>query len=169
MKKYLFSFLMFVTLALVGCQEASDNQGKSISLEQFSSVQSIKNYLNANVASTGFGGKPYCAYEVLDAQQEGENINIYLWTVCQEYYSDKQKLRQGTGSVLPVALAMQRNGSNLDVLDHRVPRDGGFYSEDMSDIFSQRFKTKNQAETTADKNNRVNRLRGEIEREAGVS
>jgi hypothetical protein len=34
---------------------------------------------------------------------------------------------------------------------------------------SQRFKTKNQAETTADKNNRVNRLQGEIEREAGVS
>jgi hypothetical protein len=169
MKRHLFYVLMFATLALVGCQETSDNLGESIPLEQFSSLQSIKDYLTTNVASTGFGGKPYCAYEVLDAQQESENLNIYLWTVCQEYYSDKQKLRQGTSAVLPVALVMQRNGNSLSVLSHRIPRDGALYAKDMPVIFSKRFMTKDQAETTADRNNRVNRLQGEIEREAGVS
>jgi hypothetical protein len=169
MKRYLLNFLTFLNLALVGCQWTLNDQGNGIPLEQFSSIESIKDYLNTNVAITGFGGKPYCAYEVLDAQQDGKNINIYLWTVCQEYYSDKQKLRQGTGAVLPVALVMQRNGNNLSVLDHRVPRDGALYAEDMPIIFSKKFRAKDQAETTADKNNRVNRLQGKIEREAGVS
>lgn len=169
MKKHLFCALIFLTIALIGCQQASNDRGKTIPLEQFSSMQSIRDYLSTNIASTGHGGKPYCAYEVLDTQQEGENINVYLWAVCQEYYSDKQNLRQGTSASLPVALVMQKNDNNLSVLAHRIPRDGALYAEDMPIIFSKKFVAKVQAESTADRNNRVNRLQSEIERDAGVN
>ena len=168
MKRYVIIFLTFAVLSLMACQQAFQNHQNSVDIEQFRSLQKIKDYLNKNIASTGFGGKPYCAYEVLDAEHKDENFNVYSLVVCQEYYSDQQELKQGTGSALPVALVIQKEGINFHIVSHRIPRDGALYAEDMPLIFSQKFRAKIQSETIDEQNERVKSLQNEIEKEAGI-
>jgi hypothetical protein len=162
MKKYLLKCWVLILLSLMGCQQAL-KEDNSILAEKFNSVPSIREYLSAHVASTGFGGEPYCAYEVLDAEQNDEAIALYLWVVCQEYYLEQQAYRQGTGASLPAALVVHTRNESIQVVGHRVPRDGALYAEDMPVIFSEKFISKVQAETTDDQNGRVERLKAEIQ------
>ena len=161
--------LILVTLNLVGCQGGFKNEQSSIAIEQFVSLKPIKDYLSKELASTGFGGKSYCAYEVLGAESDGRKEKIYLWVLCQEYYQINQTLKQGTGSSFPLALTVQRKNDEFQVISHRKPRDGASYTKDLQVIFPDRVRTKIQSELTSSHNNRVQKLQNEVKNEAGMS
>jgi hypothetical protein len=160
---------MITMLGLVACQNANQREKNVIAIEQFQSASSIKDYLQTKVASVGFGGKPYCAYEVLAAEPVSDNINLYLWALCQEYYLDKQTLQQGTGSSFPIALTIEQTNSAFNVLSHQVPSDGASYTEDINTIFPEKFRQEISPESANTQNQRVNRLLDETKREAGAS
>jgi hypothetical protein len=162
MKNDLLKCWVLTLLSLTGCQQALE-EDNSILVEKFNSVPSIQEYLSAHVAGTGFGGEPYCAYEVLDAEQNGGAITLYSWVVCQEYYLDQQVYRQGTGASFPAALVVHTRDESIQIVSHRVPRDGALYAEDMPVIFPEKFISKVQSETTDDQNGRVERLKAEIQ------
>jgi hypothetical protein len=165
-------FLKVMTLAiltLVGCQGIVENNQSSISIKEFTSLKSVKDYLSTKLASRGFNGKSYCAYEVLDAEAEGKSEKIYLWVLCQEYYRANQKLQQGTGSSFPLALTVRRKNNELYVISHQKPRDGALYSEDILGIFPEKVRAKIQSETTDSYNRRVQKLQNEVKQEAEVS
>ncbi len=153
---------------LLGCKNTSQNNPTSKDLEQFSSLKSIQDYLSANVGETVFGGKAYCAYDVIDAAAADNPQAVYLWVVCQEYYPDNQTLKQGTGSSFPLALTVQSKNDALQVISHRIPRDGALYAEDMPVIFPERTRAKIHSESTRDHNNRVQALQNEIKQSAGL-
>jgi hypothetical protein len=55
--------------------------------------------------------------------------------LCLEYYRDGDSLVLGSGCSLPVAVSLQSDGSELRVVGHRVPRDGGLFADDVRAIF----------------------------------
>ncbi|HEV7472515.1 MAG TPA: hypothetical protein VGN90_00605 [Pyrinomonadaceae bacterium] len=97
-----------------------------------------KKYLVEKLGGTGFGGKAFCAYKVLDIEQTGADVNEYVYAVCQEYYDKNGVLTKGTGSGLPVALLLHKQADGYQVVSHRVPGDGSRYSRDVEQIFPKR-------------------------------
>jgi hypothetical protein len=166
--KLLLRMLMLTTLTLFGCQATVKNEQSDVALGQFVSLQPINDYLSANLASTGFGGKPYCAYEVIDAEVSAEIEKVYLWVLCQEFYRVNQTLKQGTGSSFPLALMIKRKNNEFYVVSHLRPRDGGLYAQDMQVMFSTRFRNKIRAESIESHNQRVQKLQNEVQRKTEI-
>jgi hypothetical protein len=148
----------------IGCQGKIGMNQDGADLGRFTSLPTIEDYLNQKVASKGFGGKAYCAYEVLDAEKSGTSERLYLWIVCQEYHRTNQKLEQGTGGSFPVALTIRTENEKVEVLSHQIPRDGSYYAPDLEAIFSK----KALASANSVKNDRVAKLQNAIRQQAGV-
>jgi hypothetical protein len=97
-----------------------------------------KNDLVEKFGETGFGGRSFCAYKVLDVEQKGEDINEYVYAACQEYYLKGGELTKGTGSALPVALLIRKEGLGYRVISHQTPGDGARFSGDIERIFPKK-------------------------------
>ncbi len=122
----------------VGCQRKIGVNPDESNSGRVSSSPVIKDYLNRKVASKGFGGSAYCAYEILDAEKLGDSEKLYLWAVCQEYYRKGQKLEAGTGSSFPITLTIRKENDNAEVLSHQKPGDGSHYRPDLEAMFSKK-------------------------------
>lgn len=98
-----------------------------------------QNYLVENFGGSAFGGKPFCAYKVLDVEVNDENtlIKEYLFVTCQEYHLNNGGLEKGSGTSFPVALSIQRD-SQYKITSHQIPRDGSMNSSDIENIFPKR-------------------------------
>ena len=165
MKEKLKSVLILIPVFIcIGCQgEIGMNQDGTY-LGRFSSLPIIKDYLNQKVADKGFGGKAYCAYEVLDAEKSGTSERLYLWAVCQEYHRKNQKLEAGTGSSSPVALTIRKENEKVEVLGHKKPGIGSQYRPSLEAMFSK----KALVSANSMKNERIVKLQNAVRQEAGV-
>jgi hypothetical protein len=161
--------LLLAIVVLAGCQRPVQESQTTLDSAQFASSQSIKTYLNTQVASRGFNGMAYCAYEVLGAEATDRGYSLYIWALCQEYYRKDNKLELGTGGSFPVALVVQRNGDQFEAISHRQPRDGALYAEDMPVIFPKNVLSILKSDSTDRSNQRVARLQAEVRKEAGAT
>jgi hypothetical protein len=158
------TLIFLAVFACVGCQGKIGINQDGSDLGRFSSLPIIKDYLNQKVADRGFGGKAYCAYEVLDAEKSGIDGNLYLWAVCQEYHRKGQKLEEGTGGSFPVALKIRQENEKIKILSHQKPRDASYYSPDLKAMFSKKaFESANSVNSE-----RVSKLQNAVKQEAGV-
>jgi hypothetical protein len=171
MSQFPARILLLAMVLLAGClrpvPESQVNSQTTLNLAQFASSQSIKTYLNTQVASRGFNGQPYCAYEVLGAEVTDRGYNLYAWALCQEYYRKDNKLELGTGSAFPVALVLQRTGDQFEAISHRQPRDGALYAEDLPNIFPKSVVDLLQSDSGDRASQRGARLQAEVRKEAG--
>jgi hypothetical protein len=159
--------LLLAMIVLAGCQRPVPETQTTLDLTQFAASPSIKTYLNTQVASRGFNGQPYCAYEVLGAEATDRGYNLYIWALCQEYYRQNNKLELGTGGAFPVALVVQRDGDQFEAISHRQPREGGLYAEDLPVIFPKNVLSILKSDSTDRSNQRGARLQAEVRKEAG--
>lgn len=104
-------------------------------LSQPSLEWEIKNYLESHIEIPSFGGKMFCAYQFFGIDKNGVKDNIYLWTLCMEYYIKNNSLLKGTGVSLPVVLISQGN----KILEHKKPVDGQGYGESIRLIFPKKY------------------------------
>jgi hypothetical protein len=161
--------MLLAIVILAGCQRPVQEIQTTLDPAQFASSQSIKTYLNTQVASRGFDGQPYCAYEVLGAEATDRGYNLYAWVLCQEYYRKDNKLELGTGSAFPLALVVQRNGDQFEAISHRQPRDGALYAEDMPTLFPPSVLDLLRSESGDRTSQRGARLQAEVRKEAGAT
>jgi hypothetical protein len=165
MKNQIKSALILLPIFVcIGCQRERGINQDGADLGRFASLPIIKDYLNQKVADKGFGGKAYCAYEVLDAEKSGTNEKLYLWAVCQEYYRKNQQLETGTGGSFPVALTIWTENEKVKILSHQKPRDGSYYTPDLATMFSK----KALVAAKSVKNEQVAKLQNAVKQEAGV-
>jgi hypothetical protein len=162
---------VFIVAILVGCQRTTQKENISPGGEpkQTNQVQDIENYLAANVGGAAFGGRVFCAYDVLATEQAGNITTLYLWALCLEYYREQQQLEKGAGVSLPVALTLQNQAGSLRVLEHKVPGDGKDYGKDIKAIFPQSVWSEifpSSGKEIDDFNNRVERLENATEEKA---
>lgn len=95
----------------------------------------VESYLTERVGDAYFGGKDFCAYDVLGADMRSDTADIYVWALCGEYYLDKNVLTLGTASSLPVALHLMRENGRYVVTGHELPREGTDYGPSIQEIF----------------------------------
>jgi hypothetical protein len=140
----IFSVLLSVGLLLLNCR----SQQPQLSSEMLTAHQKelaaqlhdvTTNYVDKTIGVASFGGKPFCAYRILDVEESGDNINEYVFAICQEYYlKDNTKLAKGTGVSLPVALNIGKRDGAFRILGHQEPADGDRYSVDVQRIFPKK-------------------------------
>lgn len=104
--------IIFVLCSLVACQR------DHVRIPPGSS-EAITPYLVKRVGFTSIGGQVFCAYEPLaDINRRGDQVEIYLWVLCQEYTWHGESLEAGSGTSLPVVLTLaQSNGTYQVVAD----------------------------------------------------
>ncbi len=97
--------------------------------------QTINSFLVASLGiKTHNLGRVYCAYKILNSGISRPRV-IYLWAICQEYYSNQGNIIPGSGISVPLTLVVTWNNSGLQIISHRIPRAGVNYQSDLKDIF----------------------------------
>lgn len=129
-------------LSLFACVNAARlTNGQTLDAEQqklATELQKVtKDYLVEKIGVTGFGGKVFCAYKVLEIDGAGDDVKEYVYTLCQEYYQSGGELKKGTGLKLPVVLHVRKQGGVYKVLSHEAPRDAG-YKREVERLFPQK-------------------------------
>jgi len=100
-------------------------------------ANAITTYLDENLVAPNFGGKVFTAYEILGAKAE----EIYVWAYAQEFYKENNALEKGTGLSCPVVLTVDsQDEKEVNIIDHKVPRDGSFYSQDIKTLFPKKVQ-----------------------------
>jgi hypothetical protein len=127
-------------------------------------------FLEQNVGTIGFGGKVFCAYEVLASQEGvGGQVEEYQWVVCQEYYKSDGTLTKGSGISLPMVVFLQSKGETYQIASYSLPGDGEDYAKFIQGTFPERLWPQifpsDQAQIRA-YNQRAARLEAEAERRA---
>ncbi len=102
----------------------------------------IKDYLPKNIISPSFGGKVFCADDWLGSESKNENIYVYAWVVCSEYYLTEGKIEEGTGTSLPVVLTAVKSNSGYQINELKKPNDGIHYAESIKNIFPKHIQEK---------------------------
>jgi hypothetical protein len=129
-------------------------------------LATVDSHLVENIGQASFGGKVFCAYDVLAVDMQVDSANVYVWVMCLEYYPDDGRLVMGTGSSLPVALYMQKSDGQYEVTRQAIPRDGTEYWASVQSIFPIEA-IEAMCEGKADcYNERAKRLENEAEEEA---
>ncbi|HEX8706816.1 MAG TPA: hypothetical protein VF723_01025 [Pyrinomonadaceae bacterium] len=95
-------------------------------------------YLVRKIAHASFGGNVFCAFKVLDIEERGDQVNEYLYAVCQEYSLRDGRLKEGEGLAMPVALSFRKEAGTYRVVEHRTAGDGSRYASDIKRIFPAR-------------------------------
>ncbi len=118
-------FLLGAALALLAaCAPASPDY-----------LTPIEGYLIEKIGEANFGGQVFCAFEVLDTVSQPAGVDVYVWSLCAEYYLDNGALTMGTASSLPVALHLQQEDEQYRVISHEIPLDGVDYEPSIQRIF----------------------------------
>ena len=161
---------MFIGTATMGCQNTTTaDTSQRNQIEPTIQIEELKSYLAVNVGAVAFGGKVFCAYNVLGTQQQEEITTLYLWTLCQEFYQEQQQLRKGTGVSVPVSVTLENKGDSRQIIEYTIPRDGSYYGEDIKAIFPQSVwpKISPQSNQEIDEfNNYISILEASTEQEA---
>ena len=95
--------------------------------------ESDRDWLSRGLFGPNFGGRVYCAVDLLGQSADGRDV--YVWTLCQEFYGTKSTVEQGTGVSAPVLLHVNGSGPDLVVTSWRMPGDGAAYVHDIATMF----------------------------------
>lgn len=152
-KKYLLAAL--VLTALTACTPDSSDF-----------LRPVSSYLVENIGETSFGGKTFCAYDVLDMEIRADGADVYVWALCGEYYLENNVPTLGTAGSLPVALHLQKSGEQVRLASYEIPLSGGDYGPSIQDIFPP-DAIRNMCEGNIEcYNERAERLEENIEEQA---
>jgi hypothetical protein len=127
----------------------------------------VKAYLVKNVGQASYGGKIFCACDMLGTEPRNDGLDVYVWALCGEYYLDNGHLTLGTASSLPVALSLQKENGHYTVTSYEVPRDGIDYGPSIQRIFPPDAIEKMCTVNSNCYNERAQRLQNDIGQKAG--
>jgi hypothetical protein len=156
MKRFLIGILALVLLA--ACTPAIQATPDYLAL--------VGSALVERIGQASFGGKVFCAYDVLGANIRTDGADVYVWAFCAEYYLENGALTMGTASSLPVALHMQKSNGQYQVVSHEIPGDGTEYMPTIQRIFPADAIEKMCEGKASCYNERATRLENKVEQEA---
>ncbi len=98
----------------------------------------ITNYIQSEkfikyFSSSSINGKTFCSYHFLGADKKNKNnINAYLWLLCDEYNS---KLKRGSVTRVPIVTVLKKKENTYQVTNYQYPGNGSFYQRDLKKLF----------------------------------
>ena len=107
------------------------------------------------------GSKNFCVIKNLDPEKE--LFPLYVWARCSEYIIRDGRLKELSGSSIPVKIDYPNELSyyDIDKFSHEIPRDGSDYSKDIKGIFSD-----NAQESISSIQQRIADINNELELKA---
>ncbi|MGC8757373.1 MAG: hypothetical protein ACP5QX_02835 [Caldisericaceae bacterium] len=101
--------------------------------------RSIRDYLQENIVSPAFGGKVFCAYDLFGSETKNDEVHIYLWTLCTEYYLKDGKLTERSGVSMPVVLIAPQTCQGYKITRHKEPMLGSLYAKSIKELFPEKY------------------------------
>lgn len=99
----------------------------------------LKDYIKAEEGVTSKDGQVFVSVDIFGSREDNETIKVYLWALVQEYgWADD--LIEGSGSSIPMMIEVKRNGDKYEPMSITMPRDGGYYTEDLKKIFPSEYQ-----------------------------
>jgi hypothetical protein len=136
--------------------EVEEKQKEKPSLDN-----AVTSYLDDNLLSPGFGGKVLTAHRVLGSNSE----EVYVWVYAQEFYDDFRE--KGTGLSGPVVLTISsQDEEEIKIIDHRLPRDGSYYPQDIKAMFPKKVQ---EAIFSVQQGQLIQELSSQVEERARVT
>lgn len=101
----------------------------------------VEEYLESqpqHFSATAYGGKSFCAYDLLETEIDATQgkAYLYLWVRCEEFYITAGRIKSGTASSLPTALVLQQIGNGYEIVDYQ-PHTEGYNAEIYHAIFPE--------------------------------
>ncbi len=137
--------VLFLAFVLPGCRETRDPVERVLESPDF--IDALREHLEENLASPGFSGEMFCAYEVFGGEPRGDTAVVYLWAECIEYYVEDGELKMGTGISLPLVLSVLPEDTGYSFVACAVPENGEQYAESVRRIFPKEYLGKILPET----------------------
>lgn len=155
-------WLLIFPLSLTGCMPALVATTSPRTAELASVAET---YLSAQLFKPTFGGQLFCESEILDVEQQGKAIKVYLWVLCAEFYSQEEVLHMGTAVSEPLLVYMIEFQGRYLASGFAEPQNGERQPEDIRRMFPPQAIIRLCQGDTACSNARVERLLVEIERQ----
>ena len=144
LKRYIaLLIIVFLFLFYFSCADeegscsccTAENGAMEITLEE---DRVIKDYLVKSIISPNFGGEVFSAYSLLGRNED----QLYIWAYTQEFYEDSGDINRGTGRSGPLVLLVDDSDEMLLITEHKEPRDGSYYAEDITILFPPEIQDK---------------------------
>ena len=167
-RKTPYGLSLVLVLLLLGCRSVRQRDTTLAALRSTLDAADIESYLATGVGISGFGGRVFCAYEPLDAQQAASG-KLFIWALCQEYYVEEGALALGSGLSLPVELLLEEKNGGKKIVGHAVPRDGAYFGRDVRATFPRSTWSQIMPRSRQDRaeyNDRASQLAGDAEMSA---
>lgn len=72
---------------------------------------------------------------LIEEKEDFTKFNIYAWVLEEKYYLENNEIKEDSGSSIPHKFVVENIEGKFTVTDSKIPRDGGYYLEDMKSIF----------------------------------
>jgi len=115
--KVVLALLLFASVSsaeILSSLNRQDSEGAGVK-------ELSEEYLAARLGISVFGGKSFCAYELLGTALKNGMYIKYIWVTSQEYYLDKGIIKKGMEVSFPVALTARRYCNDLFITGLRYP------------------------------------------------
>jgi len=132
--KNILSCLLLIIL-LPACAGAHPAPAAGSTDSSAAVMSPVNDYLVKSIGQASFGGRVFCAYDLLGTDNRAEQADVYVWALCAEYYLDGDTLTMGTASSLPVSIHLQASDGEYQVSGSEVPMDGMGYGASIERIF----------------------------------
>ncbi len=129
-------------------------------------LEGVEGDLVAAVGQSNFGGKIFCAYDLLGSRGREEEMEVFVWALCREYFLAGQELTSGTASSLPVALHLKKSGDGYALTGFDIPQDGTGFMPSIQAAFPAAAIRRMCLTDAECYNGRANRLEQEIRQRA---
>lgn len=137
-KKFYLALITTCLLLITGCgSKGNSNSSFSISKED---NKTIELYINENLIKPNSGGKILSAHEVLGSDKEAGEI--YVWTIVQEFINKGDGFEKTSGLSQPLVLKVEETDGSLKIFNHKAPRDGNDYPNDIKNLFPKEVRNK---------------------------
>jgi hypothetical protein len=102
--------------------------------------EQLKTYL-PSIGELSYNGKLFCTHHLygFDEDKENNQIKVYVWAYCEEYYLENNQLKMGFGVSEPVLVTMETKDGALVATSYREPGNGSLYAPSIKEMFPEKY------------------------------
>ena len=79
--------------------------------------------------------KAFASMKMYLIEDKNKYYNVYAWVLEEKYYLEGDEIKQDSSSSIPYKFVLKNIDGKFSVVDSKVPRDVGYYFDDMKEIF----------------------------------
>ncbi|URZ16355.1 hypothetical protein [Clostridium felsineum] len=139
-KKKLVLYFVLIILCIGIATYFYKKSSRKVPIPSYTLDKIIKHNVEPTSIKTYFGGKPFCDYKVIDFDQQGKKIKVYIWLVAEEYYLKDNKVTEGTGGVFPAFVTIEKRGNKYNFINCKISREEE--TDEALEIFPKNIRSK---------------------------